>query len=215
MKHALDLLLPRLVGEMSIDWKIIDHGSKQKLLAELPARMRAYADWPHPSPYVLVLVDRDQDECRPLKGRLEQAAIGAGFATKSSPNATGQFQVVNRIVIEELEAWFFGDIPALVKAYPKVPSTLASKAGFRDSDAIRGGTWEKLRHVLQHAGYYSGSTGFPKIEVARRVTEHMDMDTNRSPSFRVFKAGLEALLSALGRMDGFNQDQPARNANDG
>lgn len=36
--------------------------------------------------------------------------------------------VINRILIEELESWFFGDVDALVAAYPGVAPTPAQKA---------------------------------------------------------------------------------------
>jgi hypothetical protein len=97
--------------------------------------------------------------------------------------------------VEELEAWFFGDVEALVTAYPKVPSNLANKEKFRDPDAITGGTWEALERLLQKAGYYSG--GLPKIEVARKVSEFMEPSRNRSKSFQVFKEGLEAVLNSF------------------
>jgi len=50
------------------------------------------------------------------------------------------FQVINRIAIEELEAWFFGDWPAMCAAYPKLDASVPKRAGLRDPDAIKGGT---------------------------------------------------------------------------
>jgi hypothetical protein len=47
-------------------------------------------------------------------------AISAGLITKSSCQKDKSFQVLNRIVVEELEAWFFGDVQAIRQAYPKV-----------------------------------------------------------------------------------------------
>jgi Domain of unknown function (DUF4276) len=92
-----------------------------------------------------------------------------------------------------LESWFFGDVEALTRAYPKVPPTLAQRRGYRNPDAMTGGTWEKLERVLQDAGYYRN--GMPKIEVARNVAEHMDPNRNRSRSFQVFFQGLRALVT--------------------
>ena len=68
------------------------------------------------------LVDEDRQNCNELKTRLENTAHEAGFVTKSSTLPFGDFQVVNRLAIEELEAWFFGDIAALRGAYPRVLS---------------------------------------------------------------------------------------------
>lgn len=99
--------------------------------------------------------------------------------------------VLNRIAIEELEAWFFGDVEALRAAYPKVPATLGSQARYRDPDAIVGGTWEALERVLQGKGYHRG--GLQKIKAAKEIAAHMDPARNRSRSFRVFMEGLAAL----------------------
>jgi len=107
------------------------------------------------------------------------------MTTKSRPGANGRFKVVNRIAVEELEAWFFGDVDAVRAAYPKVSLTLSAKAAYRNPDAIRGGTREALEHVLRQSGYHK--QGLPKIENARTIARHMDPDRNRSRSFRCFR----------------------------
>jgi hypothetical protein len=91
----------------------------------------------------------------------------------------------------EIEAWYFGDVEALAKAYPGVPATLDRKEKFRNPDAIAGGTWETLERVLQRAGYYAG--GLPKCELARRMAPRLEPGRNRSRSFQNFVAGLAAL----------------------
>lgn len=55
-----------------------------------------------------MLLDRDDDDCLELKDRMEQAAITSGMRTKSIAPAE-PYVVVNRLAIEELEAWYFGD----------------------------------------------------------------------------------------------------------
>ena len=192
MRAALEALLPGLITGHQAMWRVIEH---RNLLGEVPARLRGYARRPDPTLRVLVLLDRDERDCRLLKARLEDAARAAGLATKTSPGWDGRFQVVNRIVVEELEAWFLGDVPALCAAFPGVPATLAARRGLRDPDAIRGGTWETLLRVLQQAGHYPGATRLPKIEVARRVAAGMQPDANRSASFQAFRAGLDGLLT--------------------
>ncbi len=197
MKEALDKLLPKVLSH-EIDFKIIDHGSKKALLTEVPKRFAGYAKWGDPSLRILVLVDRDDQDCKLLKQHLEDAAASAGLATKTHPDEQGRFKVVNRIVVEELEAWFFGDVPALAAAYPGVPPSLAAKSAYRIPDAIKGGTWEALERVLKAAGHYPGSDRLPKIEVARRIAERMQPPVNRSQSFRMFVSGLQALVCAPG-----------------
>ena len=124
---------------------------------------------------------------------MEEIAAQAGVITKTAAGPIARFNVVNRIVVEELEAWFFGDVEALRVAYPRVPESLGRRAAYRDPDAIKGGTREALHRVLRNAGYYSNY--LPKIEVARRVSAHMDPARNMSRSFRNFCAAVEAILT--------------------
>jgi hypothetical protein len=137
---------------------------------------------------ILVLVDRDNSDCRELKQQLEAVAQQSGLSTKTQ--GSDRFQVVNRIVIEELEAWFFGDWPAVKQAYPRVPDNIPQKSAFRDPDAIKGGTWEALERVLKKAGYFP--TGLNKLQCAREVATHMTPDANRSASFQAFVQAINA-----------------------
>ena len=189
---ALSNLLP-FVLEGKATFRIHVYPGKRGLLRRLPNRLKGYKRWLPQGWYVFVLVDEDRKDCHELKAQLEQAALSAGLATKSSPDHDGTFRVVNRLVIEELEAWFFGDVEALRQAYPKLPANLGQKAKYRNPDAISGGTWEALERLLQRAGYYGG--GMPKVEVAESVSRNMTPARNRSGSFQVFCEGLLACLS--------------------
>jgi uncharacterized protein DUF4276 len=72
-----------------------------------------------------------------------------------------------------------------------VPTTIPARAGYRDPDRIRGGTWEAFERILQQAGYFAG--GLRKIEAARAVTRHMVPARNRSRSFQVLHDALRGL----------------------
>lgn len=191
-EEALKHLLPRLIGNRA-KWKLINLGSKYKLLGALPQRLAAYSQriGQGEDLRVMVLVDRDDDDCKVLKRRLEAAAVNAGLATKSTPDAEGRFHIVNRIVIEELESWFIGDPAALRQAFTSLPAVDATKGIFRNPD--NGGSWEALHRFLKKHGVYKSS--YPKIEAARRIAPRLDLNANRSHSFRVFVDGVEALLA--------------------
>lgn len=191
IEAALGNLLPKMLPPR-IETAIHNFHDKINLLAKLPARLKGYSKWLPPDWRIVVLIDEDRQKCETLKSKLENAASEANLITKSAALDRHRFQVLNRIVIEELEAWFFGDVEALVKAYPRVPATLAEKEKYRDPDAINGGTWEVLERVLQREGYYPG--GLPKIEVARNISRHMEPGRNRSKSFNHFMTGLQALI---------------------
>lgn len=193
MEAALRKLLPRLVG-LQVTYRIHNFGGKQRLLRELPKRLRGYSTWAEAAGYrIVVLVDEDREDCRALKQRMDAACAEAGLATKSSVPDGAEFLVLNRIVVEELEAWLLGDVDAVRAAYPRVSDSLGRRAGFRNPDTIVGGTWEQFERILQAAGYHRG--GLAKMTAAAAVAEHMDPDRNRSRSFQSFVTGLEALLA--------------------
>ena len=171
-------------------WNPIVFQGKPDLLANLERRLKGYKSWMPSDWKIVILIDEDRADCLSLKKQMETAAADAGLITKTAANG-GTFTVLNRIAVEELEAWFFGDIAALATAYPGVSPTLGAKAHYRNPDAIGGGTWEALEKVLQRAGYHGG--GLSKIEVAREMAQHMVPSRNTSTSFRCFTEGLAAL----------------------
>jgi hypothetical protein len=182
MEVTLERLLPRMLPDA--DFEIRRFQCKDDLLKNLPDRLRAYGTWLPSTWAILVLVDRDDDDCVVLKERMDKVAADAGLQSKSKAGHGNPFQVANRIAIEELEAWFFGDWAAVQAAYPRVPATVPNKAGFRDPDAVAGGTWEALERVFKQAGYFK--TGLRKLECARLVAQHMDPLRNTSRSFQAF-----------------------------
>ena len=192
-EEVLNHLVPRILRPGD-SFRVHTFQGKHDLMGSLLSRLRAYRNWLPPDWRIIVLVDQDADDCYELKLRLDAIARCAGLTPRSDAHAGVVFHVLNRIVIEELEAWFFGDPQALVAAYPGVPESLAKRRGFRDPDRISGGTWERLERVLQRAGYYP--TGMQKLAVARAVSAHMDPERNSSHSFRVFWSRVLELLES-------------------
>lgn len=190
MEAFLRALLPRLLPQ-DRTFEIHPFQGKSDLLGKLPARLRGYSKWPEDW-RIVVVVDRDEDDCRRLKQHLEDIAALAGLSTRSRPKR-GVWQLVNRIAIEELEAWYFGDWDGVRAAYPDVPDSVPRKSGFRDSDAISGGTWEAFERVLGKHGYFEG--GLRKIEAARVIGAKLKPQRCVSHSFTVFR---DAVLEATG-----------------
>jgi hypothetical protein len=183
MEAFLRALLPRLLPD-DRSFEVHPFQGKTDLMGKLQARLRGYAQWLPEDWRIVVVVDRDNDACKKLKKRLEAMAAGAGLVTRSRAGG-GRWQLVNRIAIEELEAWYFGDWPAVCGAYPRVSPSVPRKAAFRDPDAIRGGTWEAFERVLQRYGYFK--TGLTKVQVARTMGALLDPGRNRSGSFATFR----------------------------
>lgn len=171
----------------------LDILGKPALRRERPQRMRGYMQIFRfdPTLRVVVLVDRDDEDCLALKAHIERVVLDSGLTTLSSVG-DGSASVATRIAVEELEAWLFGDVEALRQVYPRIPATLDRQARYRDPDAIAGGTWESLERVLQRHGYHLA--GLPKIRVAGAVARHMDVERNRSRSFAPFRDGVRRLV---------------------
>ncbi len=190
MQACLDSLLPRIVPQVNYSVRVF--GGKGDLLKKLPSRLAGYRHWPEsPRLLILVVVDRDDDDCVILRQKMDGIASAAGFAV-SSHKRNQMGKVLNRIAVEELEAWFFGDIPALVAAYG-VASSLGDRARYRNPDAIRGGTWESLERELRSHGHPGG---LEKVRAAREIAVHMNVDHNSSRSFQSFRDGLRYFVEA-------------------
>lgn len=198
---ALRVLAPRLLGAATCEIRTFQ--GKPDLLKQLPDRLRAYPHWiPHKYDKqwcAVVLIDEDREDCHALKTEMERIARAAGLTTKTeaqekapgSALAPGvDYQAVTRIAVEELEAWFFGDVQALEAAYPRSKSKLG-KAAHRKPDEIKGGTAEALGRVL--SAYYP--IYLPKYDAAQTIAPHMDPDRNTSPSFRAFRNALRLIES--------------------
>jgi hypothetical protein len=193
LELALTQLLPKILPP-NVSFKIHAFRGKPDFLAKLPDRLKGYQAWLPPDWKIVILIDEDREDCRKLKEKLEIMAISSGLITKSSCQKDKSFQVLNRIVVEELEAWFFGDVQAIRQAYPKVSANLANQQPYRDPDAIKGGTWEALERVLKKAGYHLG--GLEKYKASSEISKYMNPELNRSRSFQVFYQGLLKILNS-------------------
>lgn len=191
MEVFLRAILPRIIGDL--DFSIHPFQCKDDLLDNLLSRLRGYANWLPDGYRIVVLVDQDDDDCRALKAKLEQYAHSAGLTTRSRNQHC--FKVINRIVVSELEAWYFGDWSAVVAAYPRVSEAVPRKAPFRNPDQIAGGTWEAFERELQRAGYFK--SGLRKHEAAQAIAPHIDPARNVSHSFQVFRDAALELASCI------------------
>jgi hypothetical protein len=132
---------------------------------------------------LMVLVDRDKDDCIKLKHQIEIMFRNAGLVSKSAKKAGQKHQCVCRVVVEEFESWLLGDINALKLAFPnlKVPKKFEQK----QPDAITNPS-EVLQSLLKNSGYRLSG----KIDLARRIGAYWSPADNKSLSFKHFIDGL-------------------------
>lgn len=191
MEQFLRQLMPRLLPR-DRTFEVHPFQGKGDLLSKLEDRLSAYSRWLPEDWRVVVVLDRDDDDCRMLKQRLETIAERAQLLTRSRA-VGGNWQLVNRIAVEELEAWYFGDWDAVRDVYPRVSANIPAKQPFRDSDAIRGGTWEAFERILKQHGYFE--TGLRKLEAARNLGPYVNPGRSRSQSFRAFCAAVQEAVA--------------------
>lgn len=185
MEAFLRVLLPRVLPA-GCGFEVHSFRGKSNLLKNLESRLRGYAQWLPENWRIVVMVDRDRDDCRELKDKIEAASAAAGLRTRSRAGGA-RWQVANRIVIEELEAWYFGDWQAVQSAYPRISRSVPGRTRYRNPDAVPG-TWEAFERILKAKRYFA--TGLRKIEAARAVAAHIEPRRNRSGSFNSFFAAV-------------------------
>ena len=197
-KKALDVLVPKIIcgshtyrilpykglGKLPSNFKSINNPSNYLLLNQLPQLLRnygrAYARDPSSYPAVVILVcDLDNKNLQTFRQEL------LSVLDHCRPPPKTRFC----IAIEEGEAWFFGDIPAIKAAYPKAKNNVLNRY---KNDSICG-TWERLADAV-YPGRSAGlskkgwqAVGKEKSEWAENITPHMDVEKNKSPSFCYFR----------------------------
>src|SRR5262249_2438693 len=88
-------------------------------LRKLPGRLQGYARSAYLANVVLlVLVDRDDDDCLELKRRIERIATDSGLRPLRNQGVAAGGCVKVRVACEELEAWYLGDPVAFGRFTP-------------------------------------------------------------------------------------------------
>jgi hypothetical protein len=197
-EKLLQHLLPQLLGS-SNTWRVHSYKgigrvpkglgaqadpAKRILLDRLPRLLRGYGKTPGIDA-VIVLVDTDDRNCKSFLKELKQLVQSC----QPTPST------LIRLAIEEIEAWYFGDMKALQRAYPRAKKDVL-KGYVQDSVC---GTWEMLADAVHVGGAAAlKKAGWPlpgqvKHQWAENIGPHLALDRNRSPSFCKFRDGLQRI----------------------
>ncbi|MFF9027667.1 DUF4276 family protein [Streptomyces iakyrus] len=189
--EALKPLISKITTGMRVKIGVRQFQGKPDLLKKLPDRLRGYAAARNRGEdiRVVVLLDRDEDDCVKLKKRLDDYATKAGLTPRTQRRQGGHFHVLNRIAIRELESWYFGDWAAVKGGFPKAPR-LPPRNYRGNPDAASGKCSDAFEGALRSEGIRIAS----KPEWGRRIGPHLNPDGNRSPSFNAFVAGVRDIL---------------------
>jgi hypothetical protein len=205
-KKTLDILIPKIIGDLHTfivhpykgvgripkNMRDADDAAKRILLDNLPKLLKGYgrtfAGYQNYSAAVILVCDLD-DKCQnTFRNQL--------YAILNSCNPKPKTRFC--FAIEEGEAWFLGDLNAIKAAYPSAKNTVLS-AYINDSIC---GTWEKLADAIYKGGATALSAkgwqavGMEKSRWAEKITPHMAIDANQSPSFCHFREKIRELAMA-------------------
>lgn len=175
MVELLRGVLPKVFPEWveNQDWIAVPHNGKSDLEASVPRKLRA---WNVPGDRFIIMRDNDGGDCRAHKQKL------LGLAADKPAD-----QVLVRIVCQELEGWFLGDLEAVAQAYPVADRHLKARPRkYNDPDRMTNAA-DELRLLTEVPG---------KVGRAKAISTHMSIEANLSRSFQVFIAGLQRIAAA-------------------
>lgn len=179
----------RGIGRIPKDLRGKTDPRKRIILDQLPRILAGYGrSLQGTNSAVVVVVDLDDRDCSEFKRELLQ------IQNQCRPKP----KVLFRIAIEEMESWLLGDKKAIAKAFPKAKTNILQSY---HQDSICG-TWETLADAVFPGGSPPlKAVGYPRVGEEKhnwsaRIGPHIDVESNLSPSFQVFKSGLLRLAGA-------------------
>lgn len=207
-KKALDILVPKIIqnnhtfkviaykgiGRIPRNLSPTSDPKKRILLDQLPRLLRGYGKtYPQNNRSypvnVIIVCDLDDKSLDSFHKELLSILDNC----RPQPNAFFCF------AIEEGEAWFLGDLPAINNAYPNAISEVLNSY---NNDSICE-TWEKLADAIYPGGSLKLKNqpwfviGEEKSIWAEKISPNMDINNNESPSFCYFRDKLLVLAEVL------------------
>lgn len=177
MKVLLDAWLPRLFSGW-VDGQhflCIQHEGKSDLDRSIARKLAA---WRFPDDRFVIVRDNDNADCIALKARLHTLC-----------QQSGRPETLIRLVCQELEGWYIGDLAALAEAFSRSKlDTPAHRKRFTDPDAWHKPSVEVKRLV----------PAFQKYSGARAMALHLNAESNRSHSLQAFVTGVRRLAARMG-----------------
>lgn len=175
-KDLLDVLMPRVLPE-GVRHRVIPFEGKQDLEKQMGRRIRGYQN---PAARFIVLRDQDSHaDCKALKAGLLARCEGTGR----------EAHCLVRIACTELEAFYLADLAAVERAL-KMPGLAKQQASrkFRYPDAL-GSPSRELKALTKQR--------YEKRAGSRLIGQQLDLDNQRSPSFKHLVTGIRRLGGEL------------------
>ena len=189
-EHSWQIRAYKGIGRLPRNLRGVTDPKARILLDRLPSILQGYGKSLPDAASVVVVVDLDDKDCIEFK----QDLLNVLNACNPRP------RTLFRIAIEESEAWLLGDRAAVKAAYPNAKDAVLN--GYIQDSIC--GTWEVLADAVHPGGSQPlKKLGYPpagaaKCEWAQEIAPHMDVDSNQSKSFQVFRDGVRNLAGIQG-----------------
>ncbi|MDR3182808.1 MAG: DUF4276 family protein [Planctomycetaceae bacterium] len=176
LKHRMMAQMDRQLAR-TLPWDKI-------LFQTLSMQLRAYSKTqPYKNMVIVIVVDLDCRNQKRFQSELET------LFHLPTPALDGGITVA----VEEGEAWLFGDLDAVRRAYPLSKEFVLQS--YRQDSVC--GTWEFLADAVFHGGAEAlTALGYPligreKCRWAENIAQYVDVEKNKSPSFQTFRSLLQ------------------------
>ncbi len=171
MKVTLENIFKKMSFKKMCPPIIIPHEGKNDLKKSIPRKLIAWPDNSHTQYKFIIMQDQDNANCIIIKTELQNLCKNG----KRSDS-------VIRIVCQNLESWLLGDLAAVEKVMSRNIRNKNS-AKYRNPDKL-GNPTEEIEKL------FNGS--YAKVGHARKISAEMNLDINKSNSFKVFMKTLRA-----------------------
>ena len=190
-QHTVTFRAYKGIGHIPKNLKAASEVKQQTLLGKLLPMLKVYGKaFVKYTAAVIVVCDLDRKDKATFLDEL------SSILHACNPKPETRFC----LAIEEGEAWLLGDMPAIKSAYPRAKDSVLNKY---INDAICD-TWELLadavfpggrKTLIAHGRY---AVGAEKLQWAEKITPHMAVERNASPSFIFFRTQLRELAGISG-----------------
>ena len=173
-KEMLKAILPRVLpGDIYPEFKVFE--GKQDLEKGLTRTLKA---WRIPNCAFIVIRDQDNGYCMDIKQKLNNLCQQAN-----------KDNVLVRVACRELESFYLGDLRAVEKGLQLSGLAIKqNKRKYREPDRLGNPSLE-LEQLT--SGVYQ------KVSGSRAIAPHLNMEGNKSNSFKVLIAGILKLAATL------------------
>ena len=177
---SMQLFLEALFQQLHLPetaYQIKAFRGKQLLLPAIP---RLLNSWREPNTQFFILIDNDNKDCIQLKKRLISDCLQANRS-----------DTVVRIVCQELEAWYLGDLSA-IKNYNPLKKSFKGQLKQLEDEKLAPDEIQRPSKVLEaHLG------NLIKSDIAKYMGKHITLEDNSSISFGYFVQALKTVFPCL------------------